>query len=70
MQCEICLTLEHQLRSYEMDIQIRLTGSDRPPADRAKIEEGSLGEAREGYQKTKALYRRHREKDHNVHSLS
>jgi hypothetical protein len=42
MQYEICRTLEHQLRSYEMEIQIRLNESGH--AD-------SLDVAREGYRK-------------------
>jgi xanthine dehydrogenase iron-sulfur cluster and FAD-binding subunit A len=56
MQCEICRTLEHQLRSYEREIQIPLNESARADL---------LEEAREGYQETRTLYRRHQERDHN-----
>jgi len=62
MECDICRTLEQQLRSYEMEIEDARNGSSAP---RTGLTAGSLlNSALEEASKTKLLYQHHRESFH------
>jgi hypothetical protein len=69
MECDICRTLEQQLRSYEMEVEEARNAASRHDAA-GVTPESLLNDALEQSRKTSVLYQHHREGFHKSVRLS